>query len=363
MSILRKIYVYLLVISVLLTAASIYAIWSQPEFQILVDRSSSAIEASIETEIARIVTPDLVEERLHARLIEDKRNWVVIGALREIAEERNISLSAELQTEYDQAYEVDHDAWQNVQDCTTCLWDVKNCDLSPELLCQGVAALSPVGDITGIIRQSGNYMTGNTVDEFELVLSAVGLGAVIVVPLTGGTSWTIKTGTALARIARRMDLLSPKLIRSVKYSLHEAVDSKNVSQPSLVKLKSKFTKSLRSDSLKPIIDTLKSFARMKESVGLLPALHLTRYVDNSLDARKLARITEVQKKRSVSIMELLGKNRTLRAAMRFSDEIWCVISGIAGMIMAIIGLMFKAILSMVMTGLRKAARQNSKQIP
>jgi len=325
-----------------------------------VDRSSDAIEASIEAEIARNVTPEMVEKRLRERLNEDKRNWVVIESVREMAEVRNITLPHDLLVEYDQAYEEDHDTWENMENCAACLWDVKNCDLSPELICQGVAALSPVGDLTAIIRQSGNYVSGKSVDEFELVLSAVGLGAVIVIPLTGGTSWTVKSGAAMAKIARRMDLTSPKLIRSMRKTLQEATESKTTSNTTLAKLKDKYSKSSRSGSVTPIIDTLNSFARMKESAGLLAALHLIRYVDNSLDARKLARIAEVQKKGTVGVVELLGKNRTLRAAMRYSDEIWGLMSGIVGMIMAVIGLMLKTILSLLMSWFRKTVHLNSR---
>lgn len=346
--------------SFLLTAVSIYAIWSRPEFQMLVDRSTSAIQASIETEIARKVTPELVEKKLHDRLREEKRNWVVIEALRELADERNIILSRILLAEYDLAYEEDHNEWKKVEGCAACLWDTKNCELSPEMICQGVATLSPIGDVTAIIRQGGNYLTGNSVDKTELVLSAAGLGAFVAVPLTAGTSVTIKTGTSLAKVAHRMDLISPKLIRSAKSTILDAMKNRKASDTFWTKLKGKYSKSTRTDSVTPILDTLSSFSRIKESAGLYAALHLTRYVDNSLDARKLARIADVQKQKTVSTLELIGKNRVLRTAMRFSDEIWGFISGIAGMIMAVIGLMFKTIMSLLMSWFRKTVHQNNR---
>lgn len=359
---LRKIYILLLAISILTTTASIYAMWVRPEFQILVVRTSSAIEASIEEEIARNVSPELLENRLHERLNEDKRNWVVIEAVKEMADERSIILSPELEAEYELAYEEDHDAWENAEDCAACLWDAKNCNLSPELICQGVAALSPVGDVTGIIRQSGNYVTGKPVDEFELVLSAVGLGAIVVVPLTGGASLNIKIGTALAKVARKMDLVTPKLMRSIKNSFNEAVHNKEEAHTFSAKIKDKYSKSLRSGSVTSIIDTLNSFGRMKESAGLLAALHLTRYVDNSLDARKLAKMTEVQKEKTVGVIELLGKNKTLKTVMRYSNEVWGLISGLAGITIAVICLMFKTILSLLMSGLRRAVRHKNQKI-
>lgn len=356
MSLARKIYISLLAISILITFISIYAIWSQPHLRILVDRSSQAIAASLEGQIARYVTPEIVEERLYDRLSEEKRKWLVIDAVVQMAEERGITLSVELQAEYDKAYEEDHSALQSMEGCASCLWDAKNCELSPALMCQGVAALTPIGDITGIVRESSNYVTGKPVDEFELILSTVGLGAFAIIPLTGGTSWTIKIGASLAKVARQMGLLSPKLMKIVKKSVREAVDAKTVSQSPLATSKYTLSKSSRADLLRPVMDILDSFGRMKESSGLLAALHLTQYVDTPLDARKLARISEVEKNKTVGVMELIGKQRTLRAAMRYSNEVWGLFSGIIGLITAIVGLMFKTIVSLVMGALRRAVR-------
>ena len=354
MSIYRKIYIFLLVVSFLVTISSIYAIWSQPHFQVLVDRSSEMIAASIEKQIGRYVTPEMVTERLSDRLSEENRNWVVIEAIREIAGERGIKISAELQSEYVKVFEEGHDTRGHIENCADCLWDAKNCDLSPSLVCQGIAVLTPFGDITGIVRESSNHVTGKPVDEFELVLSAVGLGAFVIVPLTGGTSWTIKTGASLAKVARRMGLLSQKLIKIAKKSIKKSVETMTESQATGPVSRLSLPKLPRAVSIRPVTDILDSFGRMKESAGLLAALHLTRYIDTPLDARKVARISEVEKTRTVGVMELLGKNRTLKAAMRYSDEIWWVFSGVIGMITSILALMFNAIVSLAMGSLRRA---------
>lgn len=358
----RKIYSTLLAISILTTAASLFLIWRQPYTGILVNRETLAIEAMIESQLARYVTTEMLLERMHVRLSEEKRNWLVIDALKNMAMERGITLSAELQAEYDNAFNEDHAAWKNVEDCAACLWDVQNCNLSPALVCHGVSAVTPLGDVAGIMRESSNYISGEPVDNVELILSTAGLAAFAAAPFVAGTSWPIKTGASLAKVAYQMRLLSPRLVRFVRKSAFDYDHGVNMSWfftdiPDFVRIKL-----TRASTRMPIEELLGSFGKLKNSVGLLASLHLARYIDTPGEARKLARIAEVEKDRTVGVVELLGKNRTLKVAMRYSNEAWALFSGLFGLLLTILSLIFKSIITISMRVLRRSARPGKEVV-
>ncbi|MGB8814209.1 MAG: hypothetical protein WCC57_13610, partial [Paracoccaceae bacterium] len=83
------------------------------------------------------------------------------------------------------------------------------------------------------------------------------------------------------------------------------------------------------------------------------ALHLLRYVDDGTDARRLANAADALKSRTIGRMEILGKHRLLRATLRWSDEVYALMAGIAGLIAGVTSLIASLVHSIVIRTLRR----------
>mgnify|MGYP000128981910 CR=1 FL=1 len=169
-----------------------------------VDRGKDEIAVVLERALARGVTAPAVTLRLEALLDENPRNWMAIKAVEDIATKRGFTLPPALADRRAELYAQDTGIVETSKRCVACAWDATNCDFSIILLCRIPVDLTPLGDLSGVIREGHNYARGREIDEIDLGLSAVGLAAVSLIPLTAGGSSMVKAGAGMAKTAWRM---------------------------------------------------------------------------------------------------------------------------------------------------------------
>jgi hypothetical protein len=213
-----------LVLSLVTTGLAGLRIARDPLVAPLIDRSSQQIVAATDRLMAEYATADRVATLIAGRLGESPRNWVAIEALEEVAAERGLALPPALTAARAAAWEEDSDWMTGIGECARCAYDPATCTLSNVLLCQVPVALTPLGDIAGIARAGSAAATGGDVDEIDLGLSVIGLGATALVLVSGGSSALVKIGASTARLARRMNLLSPRLTAEGLAALRRGVD-------------------------------------------------------------------------------------------------------------------------------------------
>lgn len=314
-----------LMLSLVATGLAGLRISRDPLVAPLVDRSSQQIVAATDRLMAEYGTADRVAALLVERLAETPRNWVAIEALEEVAADRNLDVPPELIAARAKAWDEDSDWLTGIGECARCAFDPAACTLSNVLLCQVPVALTPLGDIAGLSRAGTAVATGGDVDEIDLGLSIIGLGATTLVLASGGSSAVVKIGASTARLARRMDLLSPRLTADGLAALRRSVDWATLPA---VRSSDDLARVIRLDALAPVVAVVGDMGRIQGAVGTTRALHLLRYVDDASDARRMARATEALGARAVGRMEVLGKARFLRATTRWSDAARTVIAGL-----------------------------------
>ncbi|MDZ4395029.1 hypothetical protein [Cypionkella sp.] len=311
-----------------LTAARIA---SDPLIAPFVEASKAQIAAATERMLITAATPETLSAHIANRLAETPRNWLALDALVDLAHERKIPLPSALNAAVQTAREDDHSYYATVTSCAACAYDPAQCSLSEVMICQASIALTPIGDIAGITRAGVAYASGDKVDQIDLALSVVGLGATAAILASGGSSGVVKAGASLAKLARKMGRLSPRLVDMAVTAARTGV---NWASLPAVRSVDDLTAAIHTEAFLPLTNTLTDLSRLNTATNATTALHLLPMVDDANDARRLANAAEALGPKLVGRAEVLGKSRLFRATLRFSETAWALGAGLVGLMLS-----------------------------
>lgn len=306
--ILRVIFLLIAVASLVASGVTSYRILHNPALAHLIDRSLPDIDASITRMVHRAATPEKLDALIAERLAQTPRDWVVLEALKDLSQAQGHPLPAAYQAAWDE----DSSYMAQASDCLACIWDIAQCSTAQVLICKGPVMLTPVEDARGILKAGIDYVSGDQIDQLDLGLSVLGLGATATLIATGGGSGVVKAGSALIKTARGMGRLSPKLLRFTQDAVTLGLKSP--------------------DALRPLGGVLGDLGRAQGKLGTAGMLHMLPLVDDATDAKRLANAVEAVGPRSISAVEVVGKSKLLRATVRISDDLMGLIAGLAGLI-------------------------------
>lgn len=339
-------------VSVAITGHSALDVARNPTLAPVIDRSAAEIVAISDKMMAREATPERLALLIERRLAEDPRNWVALTALAEVAQESGHPLPPS----YAVAWDEDSGLVASTGDCLRCVWDIATCSLSLALICKAPILLTPVEDLRGVIKAGTDYSLGQPIDQLDLGLSVVGLGATAAIVATGGTSASVKAGSATIRLARGMGRLSPVLTRNLTTAVTDGIRWADL--PGLRSLDD-LAAVVRTEALRPMASTVTDLGRVADAVGPVRALHLLPWVDNATDARRLANAAESLGPRTVARAEVLGTSRLLRSTVRFADVAVGLMAGLIGMVTSAALMVAATVQSVLARWLRNRLRQRA----
>lgn len=331
-----------------------FQIAQNPALGALKNRTGIELTAALNRELAKAATPDQISTRLENLLKEEPTQWLAITAIQDVAKTRDVQIPPELSNEIQLRYDAEHGLLQASGKCLSCGWDAGNCELSAILLCRAPVDLTPVGDITGVIRESGNYVLGNEVDKLDLTLSAVGLGATALAPATGGSTLAVKLGASTLKTTKKLGNLSPGLSRMLTRSADEAIDWKKLSKATPFDFPKILKDAIDPVALQPVTDTLKAAGDIRANTGAIETLYIMKYLGSVDDAAQTARISKSLGPRTIAAFEVVGKSRLLRATLRYTDE---AIGAIAALISAFLSAVSLLISSLTTKSLRMTQKR------
>jgi hypothetical protein len=335
-----------LVVSALMTLHSARQIAANPVLTPVIQHTQEEIIAVTDRQMARLATPERMQALILTRLAESPRNWVALQALQEEAVSRGLPVPPD----YGAAWEAESGLIAATGGCLSCIWNMATCTLSTALICKAPILMTPIEDLRGLAQAGVDYASDTPIDQLDLGLSVLGLGATAAVLATGGSSATIKAGTATLRLARGMGRLSPRLTARLGVAFADGIRWADLPG---VRGADDLTALIRADVLAPVGATLSDLGRVAGRLGPVEALHLLPMVDDATDARRLATVAEALGPKTVARAEVLGKSRLLRAGLRVSDLGVTLIAGLAGLMISLGALIASLLQGAVLRFLRR----------
>ena len=260
----------------------------------VVARTADEARGAFEAAIAHVATPDWIARRLDAALAAKDGDRVAL--LSEVAADQHIPIAPGQQERIDALAAETSGIVATIAACGQCAIDIASC---PSLSMIGTCALpfelSPAGDVAALGRAGASYLRTGEVDEIEIALATLGLGATAATIATAGTSATIKIGATVLRVARKMGALSPGMTAAIVRSSRSA------------------------DAAEEFSLLLSDFGRLREATSTAEALSLLRLADDPADLARLARVSEAAGKDTRKTFEVLGTVRTFRLLDRVSE--------------------------------------------
>lgn len=300
-----------------LTVGCVAWIISQSPFTTpLVARSTAQIETSLTRAIAREVTLAWLLPRLQDALLAQDLDQ--LDLLVGLADEHGVVLPIDLVDDIAALNASRSGRLAQTLACGACALDVTACETIEQIgVCAVPFELTPAGDVNALRRASVDYVEGREVDQLDLGLAMVGLGATGAVMASGGTSYTLKAAASLLRLARRMGTLTPAFAARLGDLLGAAVHWDKMGD--LVRLRIGPDQMLDSARIARLADLGGDLRRVANNTSVADTVVLLRHVDTAEDAARLARVSEAMGPGTRGAFEVLGKTRVFSALVRLSD--------------------------------------------
>lgn len=317
--------------------------------RIFIERSQSELQEKLVKVAARNSDQAALEKAIDSELTSVPRNWVVINSLLEIAENREVPLSVEVQEDLENADANDHSFLNTTTECVKCAWDTSSCQLSKAMACGLTVNMTPIGDVAGIARAGTDYWKGEDVDEIDAALSVIGLGATAMAIGSGGTSLTVKAGAGLLKFAHLSGNIPAPITRVLKNAAREGIDWSGLRA---VRGTDDLKSVMRIDALRPATSAASSIGEIVNRSTVAQGLYLLRVSENVSDLRSISRVAAVWKDETAGFLKLVGKNRVVRISFRLANEVYALALGLIGLLISL----FWTLVSLV--GNRAAKRLN-----
>lgn len=333
----------------ILTSLSAFAIWMDPNLRPVRQAAVDEITARVDHQLGLAATADGLAARIDTRLNETPRNWLALDALINLAAERAIILPPDLAARVADARDQDFSLLALAEDCAVCAANISTCTLTTALVCKAPILLTPIEDLRGILQGAVDYANGDEVDQVDVGLSIIGLSASALAVSSGGSSLTVKAGSATVKLAKGMNRLSPSLLSIITDTVKTGIDWARVPA---VRTSDDLVKLVRADAVLPLADTLAALGRTADALGPSATLHLLPLVDTAADATRLSRASQALGPRTVAAFEVLGKSRVFRATLRVTDVAIQLTAGLAGLFLSLGSALAGFIQTAVLRGMR-----------
>lgn len=307
----------------------------------LVNRTEAELDAAYARALSRHATPQEMSARILHRLDEAPRNWVALEGLIALAEAEGVVLPEDVTHAYALAYTQDHSTLARASSCAACAYDLRVCTMGADLACGIGVNLTVAGDVLSLGRESGAWVRGEAVDQLDVTLSFIGIGATGLAVVTGGTSYTLKVGAGMMKIAHRMGRITPGVRRLYTRAFREGVDWARLPA---IRNSDDLARLGRTDALRPALQMTESLGTLQARAGTRGALHLVAHAENLAEAQRVARASRALGPRTVGAFEVLGKSRFLRTGLRMSQPLLEVLAGLVAALTALLGLIGNRVL-------------------
>lgn len=304
-------------IPITLTVACVAWIATQSPFAApFVDRSVAQTRTAITSAMAREVDIAWLLPRIQEAVLAE--DLMQLDLLLGLANDHNLLLPAQMVDDIAHLDAASTGLLARTIACGACAIDITACETLAQIgICALPFELTPAGDVNALRRASVTYIAGGDIDRLDAGLAIVGLGATGAVLATGGTSYTIKAGTSVLRMARRLGTLTAPFAARLTGLVGDAVRWDRMG--GLATLRFGPADMVDAAKLGELSDIGISLRRVADNTSVAEAVSLLRHVETGEDAARLARVSDAMGPKTRGAFEVLGSQRVFRAAVRVSD--------------------------------------------
>lgn len=295
--------------------ANIVALTQGPFVEPWVVRTKAEAVLALEQAIAGQLTPEWIGAELDAAV--DGEDLARAQLLIELAERHEVPMPKH-QIDRARSY-VDRETGlvARLEMCGSCFTNPTDCKTpSVFLVCNLPVEFTVIGDARTLAEAGADVVAGDPVDRIDVALATIGIGASALMPLTGGTSYSIKAGSTALRVARQMGVLGKGLGRTLSKAsdipfrwnkVDEFITTGNLDVVTDSRL------------LMELADVTGDIGTVGRNTRLRDTIFLLRHIENVDDAAELAQVSKVAGKQTREVIEVLGLQKAAKAIRRLSD--------------------------------------------
>lgn len=311
----------------IVAAANLAFLAQHPFAEPFVERTAAGARLALDRALGERLTPGWVAAELDAAVQSEDLDRAEL--LLDLVESRRIPVPGDRIAGAREFVDRKNQPLARLQRCSACLMDAADCR-TPSMLfaCNIPVELTVVGDVKALAEAGADAVADRQVDRVGVALAAAGIGATALVPLTGGTSLTIKAGATTLRLARKMGVLGKGISRALSDAANAPFRWNRLGEFARTGRLDAITDARRFRKLGRIADDLGAVGK---HAGPAEAIFLLKHVETAKDAAVLARVSRIAGKKTRRTMEVLGLGRAARALVRLSDLAWTALGLLAAL--------------------------------
>ena len=330
-------------------AANLAVLAQHPFAEPWVERTAAGARLALDRALGERLTPGWVAAELDAAVESEDLDRAEL--LLELVESRRIPVSERAIAGAREFVDRQNQPLARMRRCSACLMDAADCR-TPSMLfaCNIPVELTVVGDVRALWEAGADAAAGRQVDRIDVALAAAGIGATALVPLTGGTSLTVKAGATTLRVARKMGVLGKGIVRALADAANAPFRWNRLGEFASTGRLDAVTDARRFRRLARIAD---DFGTVGKHAGPVETIFLLKHVETAKDAAVLARVSRIAGGKTRKTIEVLGLVRAARALVRLSDLAWTAL----GLLAALAARMLALLSPLCLRPLRRALRR------
>jgi len=246
----------------------------------------------------------------------------------ELAQARNVPLSAELLTKVDAAAKAAAGATAKAESFARGLITGEPDDLV-SLAGTALGDLFVFGDIRDAIREGSRWASGEEVDHLILGLSAVGIAITAGTYVSLGAGTPARVGLSVVKAARKTGRLGARMGESIMRSLRGVVDGPalrkalagaSLTEPAVaVRAVRGAVKIEKADDL---LRLTRDVGRVQTKAGARAAFYGLKISDNPREMARVAKLAEKQGGKTRAVLKFLGRSAIALTAAAFDLALW-----------------------------------------
>lgn len=323
--------------ALILFCFQLYGFIVNPITHVVAEASMEEVNYQLDKLLLEIADEKTIEAKLNEALAQTPRKWETIELYLDYIAEQNYMISEETLQLAESLKDDDSGFWQSSVQCFECMHSPETCPMNWAQSCNIAVEFTPVGDVRSLYGEYDNWSNDREIDQLNVGLSVLGLGATVAAVGTMGGSLAIKGGAAFLKTAKNAKKLNPRMIKFLNESSTGLIDFSKVPSNWMTS-PSSLNRAIDPDKMATLSKFAENLYDVQNIAGIPRTLKYLDRIDHAHDAEKLARLTKMSKTKPFVAMELTSKGRLFKIFNKYGKKLTGLVISAITLLMSILGL-------------------------